>query len=134
MIPSANSAIRDSPPPLNVFSRLRIPPPPKFFWTASTALVSMPGTGMCEPKRYSASSAAVKASFLRISPTVKALRIVDSIGRLRLLDQRAGPAGRLDGLARGGAEGVGVDGERLGDLALGQDLDRDAPALAQAVL
>ncbi len=28
MIPSANTAIRESPPPLNVFSRLRIPPPP----------------------------------------------------------------------------------------------------------
>ena len=27
MIPSANRAIRDSPPPLKVFSRLRIPEP-----------------------------------------------------------------------------------------------------------
>ena len=26
MIPSANSATRDSPPPVNVFSRFRIPP------------------------------------------------------------------------------------------------------------
>src|ERR671918_1744737 len=78
--------------------------------------------------------AAVKASFLRISPTVNALRIVDSIGRPRLLDDRAGPAGSLDGLAGGGAEGVRVHGERLGDLALGEDLDRDALARAEAVL
>ena len=28
MIPSAKSAIRESPPPLNVFSRLRMPPLP----------------------------------------------------------------------------------------------------------
>src|SRR4051812_43681508 len=94
----------------------------------------MPGTGMCEPKRYRARSAAVKASFLRISPTVKALRIVDSIGRLRLLDGRAGAAGSLDGCAGGGAELVRVNRQRLGDLALGEDLDRDVLAGAQALV
>jgi hypothetical protein len=42
------------------------------------ASVETPGTGMYEPRRYSASSSAVKASFLRISATLKALRIVAS--------------------------------------------------------
>ncbi len=46
MIPSANSAMRDSPPPVNVFSRLRMPPPPKFCWIALTASRLTPGTGM----------------------------------------------------------------------------------------
>ena len=80
MIPSANSAMRESPPPLNVFSRLRIPPLPNWLWIWSTAWTSMPGTGMCEPSRYSASSSAVKASFLRISGTVSERRIVVAIG------------------------------------------------------
>src|SRR5215212_1102902 len=73
MIPSANSAIRDRPPPLNVFSRLRIPPPPE--------------------------------------------SVVDDLARA---------AGGLDGLPRGRAELVRVDGQRLRDLALGEHLDRDA--------
>ena len=51
MIPSAKRAMRDSPPPLNVFSRLRTPPPPNCFWTELTALTSTPGTGMCDPSR-----------------------------------------------------------------------------------
>ena len=44
----------------------------------------------------------------------------------------AGAAGGLDALARGGAEGVGVNGQRLGQLALGEDLDRHALARAEA--
>ena len=51
MIPSAKRAMRDSPPPLNVFSRLSTPPPPNCFWTALTAWTSTPGTGMCDPSR-----------------------------------------------------------------------------------
>ena len=51
MIPSANSAIRLSPPPLNVFSRLRIPPLPNCFWISLTACTLIPGTGMCDPTR-----------------------------------------------------------------------------------
>ena len=68
MIPSANSAIRDSPPPVNVFSRLRTPLR-VVLWIASTASMLTPGTGMNEPSRYSARIAAVKSSFLRISAT-----------------------------------------------------------------
>ena len=39
-----------------------------------------------------------------------------------------GAAGGLDGLAGGRRELVGVDGERLGELALGEDLDRTSCA------
>src|SRR6476646_9528292 len=49
------------------------------------------------------------------------------------LDERARAAGRLDPLARAGAERVRVNGERLGQLAARQHLDRDVLALAQAV-
>src|SRR4051812_17790026 len=53
-------------------------------------------------------------------------------GRLGLFDHDHGPAGGLDGLLGGAAELVRVDGQRLGDLALGEDLDRDVLAGAQA--
>src|SRR5215218_4798833 len=43
----------------------------------------------------------------------------------------AGTAGGLDGLTRGGAELVRMDGERLGDRALGENLHRDVLAAAQ---
>ena len=46
MIPSANSEMRDNPPPLNVLSRFRMPLPLKFDWIALIASVSTPGTGM----------------------------------------------------------------------------------------
>ena len=72
MIPSANSAIRDSPPPLKRFRKPRMLEPPNCSWTALTASTLMPGTGMWAPRRYSARMNAVKASFLRISATVKA--------------------------------------------------------------
>src|SRR6478752_2898404 len=49
------------------------------------------------------------------------------------VDERARPAGRLDPLARAGAERVRVNGERLGQLAACKHLDRDVLALAQAV-
>ena len=45
----------------------------------------------------------------------------------------AGAAGRLDALARAGAEGVGVHGQRLGQLALGEHLHGDVLAGAEAV-
>ena len=51
MMPSANTAIRDSPPPLKTFSRWRMPPAPNWRWICSTAWTSMPGTGMCDPSR-----------------------------------------------------------------------------------
>src|SRR5947209_6041445 len=40
-------------------------------------------------------------------------------------DHLAATAGGLDGRLSGGAEAVRLDGERLGDLALGEDLDRN---------
>src|SRR6187200_948845 len=58
--------------------------------------------------------------------------MVDSMGRGRLLDHVARPAGSLDGRAGGGAEGVRVDGQGLRDLALGEDLHWDAFVGAQA--
>src|SRR5512133_1435155 len=60
--------------------------------------------------------------------------MVDSMGRRRLLDHVARPAGSLDGCARGGAERVRVDRQGLGDLALGEDLHRDALAGAQPLV
>src|SRR6478672_10314648 len=56
-------------------------------------------------------------------------RLVDSLA----LDQLAGSASRLDALARTRAEGVSVDGQRLAQLALGEHLDRNVLARAQAV-
>src|SRR4030088_2541226 len=51
----------------------------------------------------------------------------------RLFDDLAGAARGLDPLARGGAECVRVHGQRLAQLALGEDLDRDALALGQTL-
>src|SRR3954447_401816 len=96
---------------------------------ASTASVFMPGTGMKDPSRYSASTPAVKSSFFRISATRNALKIVDSTALA--LDGLAGAARRLDALARRLGEAVRGDGERLGELAAAEDLDRDVALLRQ---
>src|SRR5881275_1638972 len=112
MMPRANRESRDSPPPENRLRKPRMFDPPKFFWMSLTAVVLTPGTGMCEPSRYRARIAAVNSSFLRMSGTVKALRIVRATapqvsrgprsprqarqpGR-GLLDDLAGAAGGLD--------------------------------------
>src|SRR5215210_1316107 len=88
---------------------------------------------MNEPRRYSARSAAVKASFLRISATLKALRMVETIVLACLgLDELAGPAGGLDPLAGRLGELVGVDGELLVELAAAEDLDRHVALGRQA--
>src|SRR6478752_5640512 len=123
MIPSANSAIRPRPPPENRFSRPRMLFPPKFCWIASTAEEFTPGAGMCVPRRYSARIAAVNRILPRMSRTLNAPRIVAIIACPSLLDQLARPAGALDLLARGLAEAVRVDRQRLGELALGEHLD-----------
>src|SRR2546430_7322916 len=84
-----------------------------------------------------------------MSGTVNALRIVRATApqvsrgpaspspagepRGRLFDDLAGAARGIDPLARGCAEGVRVHGQRLAQLALGEDLHRDALALGQAV-
>src|ERR1700736_6239139 len=146
MIPSAKIAILPSPPPENRFSSPSTLLPPKFFWIALTAVELIPGAGMWVPRRYSASMAAVNSTLLRISPTLNAPRIVPIIAsalggvrrlgrRLvsRLLDHLTAPAGRLDLLARCLAEPVGVNGERLGQLGLGQHLDDDPSAGRQSL-
>src|SRR5579884_787581 len=137
MMPSANRAMRPRPPPESRFSRPRMLEPPKLCWMALTAAALMPGAGMCVPRRYRNSMAAVNRTLLRISPILNAPRIVEITGsalrRLGAHGRRgdhylAGAAGGLDlGLRRLG-EGVGMHGQRLGQLALGQDLDRDALA------
>src|SRR6185436_6847702 len=53
--------------------------------------------------------------------------------RVPLLEYVAGSTGGLDALARGRTESVGVDGQRLGDLALREHLHRDASALREVV-
>src|SRR3954469_5347952 len=132
MIPSANSEIRDRPPPLNVFSSCRTPPLPlQLLLIWSIASVLTPGTGMKEPSRYSARIAAVKTSFLRISATRNELRIVETTARL-LLDELHRAARGLDALARGLRELVGVDRELYRQLAAAEDLDRDVALLGQA--
>src|SRR5216684_2630414 len=84
-----------------------------------------------------------------MSGTVNALRIVRATApqvsrgppspsppgepRGRLFDDLAGAARGFDPLARRGAEGVRVHGQRLAQLALGEDLHRDALALGQAL-
>src|ERR1700761_9631789 len=93
----------------------------------------MPGAGRWAPKRYSSNIAAVNRIFVRISPTLNAPRIVEITGAASALDQLAGAARRLDLLASRLTEGVSVNGQRLGNLALGQDLDRDALARGQAL-
>src|SRR6185312_9753964 len=128
------SAIRPRPPPLNRLSKPRMLFPPRFCWIALTALELMPGAGMCAPRRYSASSAAVNRIFLRISATLSPPRIVAIIaGPSSALDDLAGSAGGFDALAGGLGEAVCVDGERDRDLALGEDLDRHPLARGQAL-
>src|SRR5436305_1422398 len=130
MIPSANSAIRPSPPPENRFSRPRMLLPPKFCWIALTAEELIPGAGMWVPSRYRARSPAVNKTLLRISRTLNAPRIVEIIARSLLgLSRRAigrdhltRAAGGLDLLARCLAERVGVDGQCFRNVALGEHL------------
>src|SRR3954451_18962381 len=111
MIPSAKIAKRWSEPPENTLSRPRTLEPVKLSAMSLTASMLIPGAGMYAPSRYSASIAAVKASFFLISGTLNEFRNVLSI-RL-LLDQPAGAARGLDLLASRLREGVGVHGERL---------------------
>src|SRR4051812_47037959 len=90
----------------------------------------------------------VIASFLRMSATRKAVRIVVSTPdqvrgtcrrarrarrRLSVTDDAAGATGRLDRLACAGTEAMGEDRQRLGDRALGEHLDVDVLALREAL-
>src|ERR1022692_3040115 len=89
---------------------------------------------------------AVNRSFLRMSATWKALRIVESIGladhagvarthgrAILALDDGAGAADALDALACGLAEAVGVNRERLAQLPLCQHLHRHTLARSQTI-
>src|SRR5579875_3504666 len=139
MIPSAKMAMRPRPPPENRLSSPRMFEPPKFFWIAATAEEFTPGAGRWVPSRYRNSMAPVNRTLLRISPILNAPRIVAITGlpldggRRGGHDHLAGAAGRLDGRLGSGAEAMRVHGQRLGDLALGQHLDRDALARGQAL-
>src|SRR5256885_8144589 len=134
MIPSAKIAIRPRPPPLNRFSSPRMLLPPRFFWIASMALDLIPGAGMCAPSRYSARMPAVNRIFLRMSATLNPPRIVAIIDpAASALDELAGAPGGFDALTRAGAEGVRVNRERDRQLALGQNLDRDALTRPQSL-
>src|SRR5512132_1779308 len=75
---------------------------------------------------------AVKASFFLISGTLNEFRNVLSTGLL--LDQLTGAARGLDLLSGRLREGVGVHGERLGDVALAEDLDRHLAARGEVLL
>src|SRR3954463_14585720 len=76
--------------------------------------------------RYSASIAAVKSSFLRISGIRTELTSVPITARPRLLlgDYGAGAAGALDLLAGGLREAVCRDSQLLREVAHAEDLDR----------
>src|ERR1700742_1911921 len=83
--------------------------------------------------RYSASIAAVKASFFLMSATRKAFRkVLSMVSSLR--DHLAGTAGGLDLLAGGLGERVRVDGQCLRDLALAESLHGDAAAAREPML
>ena len=103
--------------------------PPKLFWMFLDRLDVDARRRDVGAEPVEGSIAAVKASFLRMSATLKAFAIVLSI----TLQSVAGAAGRLDLLLGGGAEGVRVDRQLLRDLAAGEDLDR-VRALRQALL
>src|SRR5688500_5493395 len=77
---------------------------------------------------------AVKASFFRMSATRKAFRNVRSTALSLVLEDLAVSAGGFDLLAGGLGEAVGVDGQRLGQLAPAQDLDGHVAARGQAGL
>src|SRR3954453_5992626 len=79
--------------------------------------------------------AAVNRIFLRISATLKAPKMVETIGQALpglLLDELAGPARGLDPLTGGLRELVRVHGELLGELAAAEDLDRDVALRGEA--
>ncbi len=81
MIPSANRAMRDRPPPLNVLSSPRMFPPLELVLDRLDGVDVDPRHRDVRADAVEREDRAVNASFLRISATVKALRIVDSICR-----------------------------------------------------
>src|SRR5215467_11410192 len=76
--------------------------------------------------------AAVNAIFFRRSAIRNAFTKVPSTGLRLAVEDVADAAGRFDLLASGLGVGVCVDGELLLQLALAEDLDRDALALGEA--
>src|SRR4051812_1733235 len=135
MIPSAKIAKRCRLPPEN---RLRKPStfePPKLSEICLTAWVLMPGAGMYDPILYSASIAAVKSSFLRISGMRTELtRVATTAYRSLLVQERAGAARTLDLLAGALREPVRAHSQLLRELADAEDLDRNVLARGETAV
>src|SRR5688572_2783120 len=132
MIPRANTDRRLNAPPEK---RSRKPKTPELtaLKNSESATGSTPGVGMCDPRRYTASSANVKSTRLRRSSIAQMLRTVSTtLGTLLDLLDRA--AGGLDGRLRGGRELGGRNGELLGELAVAEHLDAVVLSLDQARL
>src|SRR5688572_14260142 len=129
MIPRANTDRRLNAPPEK---RSRKPKTPELtaLKNSDRATGSTPGVGMCEPRRYTASSANVKSTRLRRSSIAQMLRTVSTtLGTL--LDLLATAAGGLDLLARGRRELRGGNGELLRELAVAENLHAVVLALDQ---
>src|SRR5262245_26227981 len=88
---------------------------------SASALPSMPGVGMTTTARYTASMAKVNRSRRRSSGMRPAFANPSST-----FDHLGAAAGCGDTRLCRLAEGVGLDGQRLGQLALTEDLDRPA--------
>ena len=153
MMPSANTANCVSAPPENRLRNDKSPPCSACCCREASAPVSMPGTGMWAPSRYSTIMASVNRILLRRSGTLKMFfRLLSTgiaparraarrsaVGQVVALGRRTAvtPGRRQDldstargddGGLRGGREGVGLHRDGPGDLAPAEDLDQRALA------
>src|SRR5882757_8714558 len=130
MIPRAKTDRRRNAPPEK---RSRKPKaPPAVLKNSANATGSTPGVGMCDPRRYTASSANVNITRLRRSSIAQMLRSVSR--KFKLLNLLAGAACRFDLFAGRLGEPGGLNGQLLGKLAVAQDLDAVVLSLDQAGL
>src|SRR5688500_17786712 len=129
MMPRAKIERRLRAPP-EKRSRKPNTPPPIALKNSDRATGSMPGVGMCDPRRYTASRANVKMIRLRRSGMAKMLRTVST--RFNLLDLLAGSACRFDLLFGSLGELGRVHGQLLGELAVAEDLDAVVTTFDQA--
>ena len=97
MMPSANTDRRRSAPP-EKRSRNPNTPPDIDLKNSDSATGSTPGVGMCDPRRYTASSRNVKMIRLRRSGIAKMFLTVST--KFNLRDLLAGAACRFDLLSR----------------------------------
>src|SRR5688500_372365 len=93
MMPRAKTERRERAPP-EKRSRKPKTPPPIALKNSDRATGSMPGVGMCDPRRYTASIRNVKMIRLRRSGMAKMLRKVSA--RFKLADLLAGSTRRFD--------------------------------------